>query len=387
MATCYSPCQTASNVAPENSHVLSAELFVQSIGTGGYELLPPDLQNMPQVKAWLGIRFDWTDFAKETLLPVLDYVSDLASAFTFWQAGRFQFLAAIGIGVLVNTLGSSGIFARQMLGRGMGICSTAGLTVLNILTLGLVAILTDSYIALQGGRKTGSTKWLKFLEAVESFFSFGVNVYSLLIAGYLRGYPKPTLIQACIRYTSIATSVVCLPLAIGAYSVQQTKDNPNKFSKNTAWRSLATLHHASDLAFPLLVLLFQLFHRPWGMFAVVFVYWLALATLCIFIAPDPTLCMRVAVGAGGATLVSALTIPFSAYETFQAGDGVWPLVMARPGICFLLLFVLAFEAHANNALMDQLTEPHVLPIVALAIISTTVLPITTLTQRLTGRWQ
>eukprot|EP00929_Paragymnodinium_shiwhaense_P027789 TRINITY_DN16228_c0_g3_i1.p1 TRINITY_DN16228_c0_g3~~TRINITY_DN16228_c0_g3_i1.p1 ORF type:complete len:755 (+),score=72.42 TRINITY_DN16228_c0_g3_i1:104-2368(+) len=362
---------------------MSAESFAESIGTQGYEMLPVRLQQLPEIKRFVGVKFDCIDLAKDTMKPILDYLSDITSAVSFYQAGRYQFLAAVAFGMLVNTIGSTVVVYRQR--------HALDLAVLNIVTFGLAGYLLDSLQAYSGGRKTSATKWLKFFEAIESFFSFGVNVYYLLISGFLVGFPKPSMKQACIRYFSISTSIVCLPMAISSYSVQLTKDAPRKFAKDTKWRSSAILHHAADLAFPLLVLVYQFFHRPLGIFLMTALYWLTLvvAFLCLHAAHNTLQRSDFAAAAMISTVYAPVVIPFTVLEVWT--DIPIPeirlLVVLRAVWVWFLVSVLAMQGYENKALLHQLLEPHVLPITVLIGICALMLPFTTRHQSTNGRWE
>eukprot|EP00929_Paragymnodinium_shiwhaense_P015608 TRINITY_DN12370_c0_g1_i16.p1 TRINITY_DN12370_c0_g1~~TRINITY_DN12370_c0_g1_i16.p1 ORF type:complete len:206 (-),score=26.17 TRINITY_DN12370_c0_g1_i16:135-752(-) len=203
--------------------------------------------------------------------------------------------------------------------------------------------------------------------------------------------------------------MICLPMAISAYSVTLTKETPRQFSTDTRWRATSMLHHMADLAFPLLALVFQLFYRPWGIFALAGVYWFVLCGLVAKTSAadedepssaadedepssaadedEPWWTAWIAVPVV-TTVLSPLTIPFTAFETLGgSGDEIRGLVLFRVAVCLLLLVALAIEAKANQHLLEQLLEPHVLPIVAVTTICSVLLPLTTLLQWKTGRWQ
>eukprot|EP00929_Paragymnodinium_shiwhaense_P015612 TRINITY_DN12370_c0_g1_i5.p1 TRINITY_DN12370_c0_g1~~TRINITY_DN12370_c0_g1_i5.p1 ORF type:complete len:186 (-),score=11.78 TRINITY_DN12370_c0_g1_i5:135-692(-) len=183
--------------------------------------------------------------------------------------------------------------------------------------------------------------------------------------------------------------MICLPMAISAYSVTLTKETPRQFSTDTRWRATSMLHHMADLAFPLLALVFQLFYRPWGIFALVGVYWLVLlGFFAKSFADNGKSWWEAWVLPVAATMFSPLIIPFTALETFGSTSFTCrALVLFRVTVCLLLLVALAIEAKANQHLLEQLLEPHVLPIVAVTTICSVLLPLTTLLQWKTGRWQ
>eukprot|EP00929_Paragymnodinium_shiwhaense_P001805 TRINITY_DN102014_c0_g1_i1.p1 TRINITY_DN102014_c0_g1~~TRINITY_DN102014_c0_g1_i1.p1 ORF type:complete len:213 (+),score=1.15 TRINITY_DN102014_c0_g1_i1:18-656(+) len=193
---------------------------------------------------------------------------------------------------------------------------------------------------------------------------------------------------ALVRYASISTSCVCLPLAITALTVQCTKDTPSNFPVTMSWRSMALAHHAADLSLPLLMLVFQLINRPWGMIMVGSVYSLAILTFWMYFKRTDPLVVII-----GTCISMPLFTAFSVSEVLTRwsppefrGCNYWVLVGLRPFACWLLLLAIGVEAYMRKDVMEQLFEPHVLPIIVLAGVCTFLLPFTTMQQRLGGRW-
>merc|ERR1719482_2535061 len=81
----------------------------------------------------------------------------------------------------------------------------------NILMLGYYNIMRESRKAYKHGLKSESLTGLRMFQSINSMIRFLVGTYSLLLAGYVAGFPKLEGLQLITRWASVASSLVFLP--------------------------------------------------------------------------------------------------------------------------------------------------------------------------------
>jgi len=273
-------------------------LIMQS-GMEGFGRLPADLQRHPFVAKLVGRDYPLQNRFLDTVMPALDFAADLVSAWTFYKDGDYGFLAIVSCGILGNmfvsvmvVIAEAGLVgddsydddevgpcARVLLpdlskAEAEGDYKTLVLTIfrktiviLNILTLGAAGPLLDAYVCRSLGMKTPYTALYKISEAHESFLSFMVNAFSLLISGLRPGSGWPPLQprQALIKYFSIATSCVTLPMGVKDFvNYINFYINPGWHSEHTsgAQQACIVLYHATEVAASLCFLLMPLLFGP-----------------------------------------------------------------------------------------------------------------------------
>ena len=191
---------------------------------------------------------------------------------TYFLQKRFQWLALISLAMLFNAGASTFVMLDHPEVRDRyGVVSWT----LNVLTLGTFCHLAEGAYCFKTGQKTEGLAYFKVFEAVESSASLFVGVYSILIAGYLPGYPELSFATLVLRWLSVASSLVTLPKAVADFSrrfllrgeVEGRQHYVDRVRVVSGTLALAAFQ-ATEVWAQLTLLLFALVTRPYGVFVI-----------------------------------------------------------------------------------------------------------------------
>ena len=190
---------------------------------------------------------------------------------TYFLEKRFQWFALISLAMLFNAGASTLVMINPKFSDRYGVAAAT----LNVLTLGTYCHLAEGAYCFETGQKTEVLAWLKVLEAVESSASLFVGVYSILITGFLPGYPELCTTDLVLRWLSVASSLVTLPKAIADFSrrfllrgeVFKRKHYVDRVRTVSGALALAVFQ-ATEILAQLTLLLFALVTRPYGVFVI-----------------------------------------------------------------------------------------------------------------------
>eukprot|EP00929_Paragymnodinium_shiwhaense_P057384 TRINITY_DN28719_c0_g1_i1.p1 TRINITY_DN28719_c0_g1~~TRINITY_DN28719_c0_g1_i1.p1 ORF type:complete len:434 (+),score=17.19 TRINITY_DN28719_c0_g1_i1:130-1302(+) len=214
-------------------------------------------------------------------LPVVDVVLDYSNTYTYIKHHQFVF-----VGVLVTCL-SCGIFFESFVIH-QRTSDRLGLPGYALKACGF-GVLVAAYEDWTYGKEYGKiprTIMSKLGEAgFEGPLPTLVAMYSVLIAGFLQGYPDLGPGSLCLKYGSALVSFANCANAASSYADNRPKDA--ECGRITDFKTKAMVMYGSELAFHLSCLaIFALVMRPYGVFVYSFCGWLFFAVCTYYLTAE-----------------------------------------------------------------------------------------------------
>lgn len=253
--------------------------------------------------------------------------------------------------------------------------------VLNALTFGMYGFVMEARKCSRTGVKTETLFFFKLLEGCESLTSLLVASYSLVISGYLDGYEGLTGFTLVTRWGSVATSLVTLPLLCRDYVHARNRKgdyswNP-QFAKALQGSGIL-LFHVGECWSMMVLLLFQAFTRPYGIFWILGAQWAAVA--CSMILSEGPKGLLIAF------LLGPIFLAFNVFGTQDVALACKVAVAARLAGLAVALGVIASEWAEHERLASQLLTPSCAPLLVVAAAGTVLYPAMAWEQYRAGRW-
>eukprot|EP00927_Polykrikos_kofoidii_P025355 TRINITY_DN22795_c0_g1_i1.p1 TRINITY_DN22795_c0_g1~~TRINITY_DN22795_c0_g1_i1.p1 ORF type:complete len:876 (-),score=131.52 TRINITY_DN22795_c0_g1_i1:269-2557(-) len=224
-------------------------------------------------------RYTFSSAALDISFGLLDLACDIASGISYLTHHQFQFFGIVASGIAFSTLFTS----HALVGAQRPVWGVA----LNVLTLGSFASVSESWRCYKTGFRRDELTGFKMLELVESFSSYFVALYSILISGYLEDYPLLGTFELLSQGSSILSSSLCLPWRV--FGIMRFRLLPGRAEFGITYLDAAKsqrcfmvallLFQASEVWCQATLILFQIMFRPWGIFMLGFAHIFALGVL------------------------------------------------------------------------------------------------------------
>jgi len=288
-----------------------------------------------------------------SVLPVVDIVLDGVQMYTYWQDKQYQFLGIIACGALFNCLASTWTAVQH---------GDWGVAFLNFFTVGTAGLFMEAQKSAKRGVISDLLLTYKLWESVESWLSWGVSNYALVIAGYLPGYKALEWKNQAVKWSSMSTSLVIIPKQAYDASTQEISKSRRLTIQARDSESLTCLKafHFCDLAAMLVLFPFQLATRPYG----IFIYFFSVGAVAYMFARVHHVPMVTALLQ---TPVMLVMLPLKE----DATQAAWAHVVSEVKIMALAIawLVLAIHMWADIRLREHIIQSACLPSSLLAAVS------------------
>eukprot|EP00931_Biecheleriopsis_adriatica_P034578 TRINITY_DN19953_c0_g1_i1.p1 TRINITY_DN19953_c0_g1~~TRINITY_DN19953_c0_g1_i1.p1 ORF type:complete len:857 (-),score=153.45 TRINITY_DN19953_c0_g1_i1:262-2832(-) len=328
----------------------------------------------------------------DLVFPMVDGFLDACSATRFYQDGDYDFFAMAASVLALTTVASSlAMFVRSP-------PRPTWKLILNIVSLGNFATVDEVWLIIQRGFKSDELIGLRMIKGVESFVSFSISAYWVIMCGYLEGFETPGGVTLASRWASMGSSLLSIPLGCYYIVMARTGFGKRQFGvqytahiKSWSSRAMLFLFQAAEIWSFTTVLIFQLAARP-NTTRNDLVNKLPIV-IC-FLAQALVIFLGLLIQSRGCPSLSAMT-PLGLNLVWNVGGGATSelgfisrgIAILRPVTYAVLWGVIAFEFSKKPLLLDHFRERG--SCIALLIIagsSSVLLFCTTLQQFLVGRW-
>ncbi|CAE8607803.1 unnamed protein product [Polarella glacialis] len=198
----------------------------------------------------------------DMLFPFLDVAIDIYSTAFYYIDGEFLFFAIASSALIMSTGASTAAMTVR--------APPSWKLVMNIVTFGSYALVSEVHYCIRTGFKTDELMGFAMIERLESFVSFCLGVYWILMSGYLEKYAADEGFALASRWLSVMSSLMTIPLGFYAVVMARMEHGKREFGltytthiqASRASKAMLFLFQASELWSFVTFAIFELATRP-----------------------------------------------------------------------------------------------------------------------------